>query len=70
MDQKETRALCVGKVNIFVIYNDSYKEELGKNVSNYKVVNSKYRIVCEELLLLMLDYRLFHCSVGFLLLSL
>lgn len=56
MGQKETRALCVGKVNIFIIYNDSYKEEVGKNVSNYKVVNSKYKIVCEVLLLLVLDY--------------
>lgn len=41
MDEKETRALCVGKVNIFIIYNDNYKEEIGKNVSNYKVANSK-----------------------------
>lgn len=37
MDLKETRALCVDKVNIFVIYNYSYKEEFGKNVSNYKI---------------------------------
>lgn len=36
MDQKETRALCVGNVNIFIIYGDSYKEEAGENVSNYK----------------------------------
>lgn len=41
MDQKKTRWLCVGKVNIFIVYNNSYKEEIGKNVLCYKVVNTK-----------------------------
>lgn len=70
MDQKKTRALCVGKVNIFVVYNDSYKEEIGKNVLSYKVVSGKYKIICKVLLFLVLDYRVFHSSLGFLFLSL
>lgn len=35
MDQKETSSL-VGNMNIFIIYDDSYREDVGENVSSYK----------------------------------
>lgn len=34
---RKKQKLCVCNANIFIIYDDlSYKEEVGKNVSNYK----------------------------------
>lgn len=39
-------------MNVFIIYDDIYKEELGENISNY------VQIVVSVLLLL--EYRIFH----------